>query len=226
MSRETNIIRGGGTYVEATSVFSTLPGSQSTTPAQTQRAIPLAENNNRSADQLEISAGGREAQARLDLGNLLERLIEKNSKLTPEQQKLIEKYKSANLEVRTEEQTHLAAADNWAVRGANIESVKGLDGARYAIVGEVQIEPLAVPNDPQAAWQITQDIRQTALAPAQPSLQDHRVSAQAEAMAARASTELLQRTASQLSPSSSKIPKNIYLAPTDSSQPMWVDVFA
>ncbi len=227
MSRAANIIRGGFANWGSTPAYSSLQGSQAISPAQNQPSIALPASQGSDADQLTISPQGRDAQARLDLGNLLEQLKQKKEgELTPEQQQLIEKYKKADREVRAHEQTHLAVPGNLVVSSANLEYVTGLGDVRYVAAGGVQINTSPVSNDPQATLQKAQQIERAALASAQPSPQDHRVAAQTEAMATRASAELLQRTTAQTSNGRSVNRNIMYSRHTESSPPMWIDVFA
>ncbi len=94
-------------------------------------------------------------------------------------------------EVRQHEQAHLAAAGNLARGGIVYDEVRGPDGRRYAIAGEVHIDVSPVPGDPRATIEKAQRIQRTALAPSEPSGQDRQVARQAQAMELEAKAELV-----------------------------------
>lgn len=112
--------------------------------------------------------------------------------LTAEEQKVVQKLKARDREVRAHEQAH--AAVGGAHAGApSFSYQRGPDGQSYAIGGEVSIDVSAVPNDPEATIRKMQLVRRAALAPAQPSGADRRIAQQASAKEAQARAELLQQ---------------------------------
>ena len=116
--------------------------------------------------------------------------------LTPEQQRQVNQLKQIDQKVRTHEQAHLSVGADLVRGGASYTYETGPDNKRYAVAGEVSIDtsPARTPEDtiPKA-----QHIRATALAPAEPSPQDHSVAAQATRMenAARMEVAVKQREA-------------------------------
>lgn len=112
--------------------------------------------------------------------------------LSQDQLRQIQTLKARDQEVRAHEQAHLSAAGSIAISGASFSYTTGPDGQRYATGGEVSIDTSAVANDPQATLAKAETIRRAALAPAQPSAQDHSVASKASAMANKARAELLQ----------------------------------
>lgn len=95
-------------------------------------------------------------------------------------------------EVRTHEQAHAAVGGQYA--GAPTYSFKrGPDGQRYAVSGEVSIDTAPVPNDPEATLRKMEIVLRAALAPIEPSPQDLRVAALAQAQAAQARVELAEQ---------------------------------
>ncbi len=95
-------------------------------------------------------------------------------------------------EVRAHEQAHAAVGGRYA--GApTYEFTRGPDGVSYAVAGEVSIDTSKVPNDPQATIEKAQLLRRAAFAPAEPSVTDRRVAAEAAQMEAQARTELRQQ---------------------------------
>ncbi|QEY58040.1 hypothetical protein FXF61_02065 [Pseudomonas sp. C27(2019)] len=111
-----------------------------------------------------------------------------NAMLLPEQIKQVEQLKVRDREVRAHEMAHLAAAGGLATSGASYTYQLGPDGARYAVGGEVKIDTSSG-NNPEETIRKAQAIRAAALAPAEPSGQDHAVAAQASQMEAQARAE-------------------------------------
>jgi hypothetical protein len=85
------------------------------------------------------------------------------------------------------------AAAAGLVRGVSFTYVRGPDGKRYAVGGEVSIDTSPVRGDPEATIQKAQQIRAAANAPANPSSQDRAVAAQAARMEQVARQELAAR---------------------------------
>lgn len=112
--------------------------------------------------------------------------------LTEEQRLEVQKLKDRDREVRNHEQAHLSAAGGFAISGASFTFAVGPDGQRYAVGGEVSIDTSTIPNNPEATLRKAETIRRAALAPAQPSAQDHSVASKAAAMARKASVEMLR----------------------------------
>ncbi|SEQ45898.1 SprA-related family protein [Ectothiorhodospira magna] len=115
------------------------------------------------------------------------------TELTPEEEQVVRELQQRDREVRAHEQAHIAAGGRYVTGGATYDFQTGPDGRRYAVGGEVSIDT-SRPADPQEAIQKARVIHAAALAPADPSPQDHRVAAQARMMEAEAHAELrLQR---------------------------------
>ncbi len=98
--------------------------------------------------------------------------------LTPEQQLLVEQLQQRDAQVRRHEQAHASVGGQYA-GSPNYEYTVGPDGRRYATGGEVQIDAGKISGDPEATIRKLQVVRQSALAPADPSPQDQRVAATA-----------------------------------------------
>ncbi len=92
-------------------------------------------------------------------------------------------------EVRAHEMAHIAAGAGLITAGASFTYVVGPDGQRYAVGGEVGIDT-SPGRTPEETLVKAQQIIAAALAPADPSPQDHRVAAMAAQMAAQARIEL------------------------------------
>jgi len=118
-------------------------------------------------------------------------------KLSKSEQRVVEKLKDRDREVRAHEQAHLAAAGPYATGGPSFEYQTGPDGQRYAVGGEVGIDTSPIPGDPEATIRKAQVVRAAALAPANPSAQDRAVAAAAAKMEVQAQQELRQQEAAQ-----------------------------
>lgn len=114
----------------------------------------------------------REQQARED------RLAERQE---VEDKREVERLSARDREVRAHEQAHQTAGGNLA-GAASYRYEKGPDGVSYAVSGEVPIRLGSGGNDPQEALDIARRVQRAALAPAEPSVQDRQVAAQAAQM--------------------------------------------
>ncbi|WP_051560535.1 putative metalloprotease CJM1_0395 family protein [Marinobacterium jannaschii] len=116
------------------------------------------------------------------------------SQLNEAELKQVEQLARRDLEVRQHEQAHAAVGGSYA--GApEYEYTRGPDGRMYAAGGEVSIDTSPVPGDPAATIEKMQVVIAAATAPVEPSSQDLRVAAAAQAMLAEAQAELLQTEA-------------------------------
>lgn len=107
-------------------------------------------------------------------------------------------------EVRNHEQAHQTIGGQYA--GAmKLDYTTGPDGRRYAVSGEVPIDLSPVPGNPEATRAKAQQVRQAALAPAEPSNQDRAVAAQATQIALQAQIELRQQERSQSADSDNEV---------------------
>lgn len=112
--------------------------------------------------------------------------------LTEAEEKVVEKLKSRDLEVKNHEMAHVAAGGQYVKRGANYQYQKGPDGVLYAIGGDVIIDTSPVAGDPQATIQKMQTIRSAALAPASPSGADRAIASRASTVIIKAQEELIK----------------------------------
>lgn len=109
--------------------------------------------------------------------------------LTVEQQRQVDELKQIDRKVRAHEQAHLAVGADLVRGGASFTYQTGPDKNRYAVAGEVSID--ASPGrTPEETIPKAQHIRATALAPVDPSPQDHSVAAQASRMENEARIEV------------------------------------
>jgi hypothetical protein len=154
---------------------------RSTGPAD-QALDPVAKAPSSATD--ETSGAGKEspeqAKARTE------------AELLEAEQKQIADLAARDREVRAHEQAH-AGVGGAHTGGASYTYTRGPDGKRYATDGEVSVDTSAVPGDPAATLTKMDIVRRAALAPAEPSSQDLRVAAQAQATAAQARAELAEQ---------------------------------
>ena len=101
--------------------------------------------------------------------------------LTPAQQQQVAQLRQTDLKVRAHEQAHLSVGADLVRGGPTFSYTTGPDNKRYAVAGEVSIDT-SPGRTPEETIPKAQHIRATALAPAEPSPQDHSVAAQAGQM--------------------------------------------
>ncbi|MEM9075067.1 MAG: putative metalloprotease CJM1_0395 family protein [Myxococcota bacterium] len=112
--------------------------------------------------------------------------------LSVEEEQEVQRLKARDAEVRRHELAHAAVGGPHA--GTPTYTFEtGPDGRRYAVGGEVQIDMSEVQGDPEASIAKMQIVVRAALAPAEPSPQDRRVAARAQAKIAHLRMELSQQ---------------------------------
>ncbi len=93
--------------------------------------------------------------------------------------------------MRAHEQAHARVGGQHA-GSPEYQFERGPDGKSYAVGGSVSISTAPVPGDPQATVQKMEQVKRAALAPAEPSGQDRRVAADAEAKRTNARAEIAE----------------------------------
>jgi hypothetical protein len=116
------------------------------------------------------------------------------TQLSSEESQQITELKSRDQEVRSHEMAHMMVGGNLMRKGASYQYQTGPDGQRYAVGGEVSIDSGAVNGDPSATIRKMQQVKRAALAPANPSSQDHAVAAAAAETEAAARQQLMQQS--------------------------------
>ncbi len=162
--------------VSSLSSQSALGGWSAYTPAAPVQAPPGPDDD---------SAKPRDAEAK---SRRVSRAAE-TSRPSEEDQVRIEALKARDREVRAHERAHQAAGGQHA-GAASYTFERGPDGRSYAVGGEVPIDASEVKGDPQATIEKMEQVKAAALAPAEPSGQDRKVAAMADAKAAQARAEL------------------------------------
>lgn len=97
-----------------------------------------------------------------------------SQELTQEQRRQVARLKEIDQSVRAHEAAHLRAGRGVVTSGASFSYTYGPDGRAYAVGGEVGVDTSSEAN-PQANIDKGQRIRAAAMAPSDPSAQDHRV---------------------------------------------------
>ena len=105
-----------------------------------------------------------------------------------EEQKIIRNLSERDREVKAHEQAHVAVGGQYAGT-ASYEYKRGPDGVNYAVSGEVDIS-LSKLADPYMTIDKMKQVKQAALAPAEPSAQDYAVAAKATQIELEAYTEI------------------------------------
>ena len=148
-------------------------------PASDQANVSDSQADNKDTSRTDASASGASAKAAGDQA------------LTRAEMRVIEQLKQTDAKVRQHEMAHIAAGGRYITSGANFTYKRGPDGKNYAVGGEVHIDTSEVPGDPQATLKKMNQVRNAALAPADPSAQDLKVASQASAQAAKALADLM-----------------------------------
>ncbi len=107
--------------------------------------------------------------------------------LTDEEKAEVRKLRQTDAEVRRHEQAHAMAGGRYAGM-PSYDYVQGPDGGRYAVGGEVSIDASPA-KDPDATIQKMEIVIRAALAPANPSAQDHAIANKARQTKAEAVAE-------------------------------------
>ncbi|WP_286264279.1 putative metalloprotease CJM1_0395 family protein [Thalassotalea atypica] len=105
------------------------------------------------------------------------------------EQQEIRQLQKRDQEVRSHEQAHDAAGGAYTSSPTYGYEV-GPDGKKYAVTGEVSVDLSPIEGNPRATIAKMQKVRTAALAPANPSIQDTKVAASAQAIILQAQQSL------------------------------------
>ena len=162
-------------------------------------------NSSQTAAPNQVAAGAEASQAKSSSEKATsekepeeksDRSEPQKGELTPDQKRLISQLQTTDQRVRAHEQAHLNAAQGIAISGANFEYQAGPDNKRYAVAGEVSIDT-SRESEPEKTIAKGNKIIRAALAPADPSPQDHAVAANAAQMIQEAQAELMRSSYAQ-----------------------------
>ncbi len=108
----------------------------------------------------------------------------------PKIRERIQELRIIDQKVRQHEMAHKIVGGQYA-GAVHFEYVRGPDGRLYAVAGEVEIDTSEAPT-PEETIKKMEQVKRAALAPPNPSSQDRRVAAIAEAKRRKAELELMQ----------------------------------
>lgn len=114
--------------------------------------------------------------------------------LTPEEKRIVAELQRIDQAVRAHEQAHLQAGHGVVTSAANFTYTYGPDGRQYAVAGEVGIDT-APEAKPEANIDKGVRIQAAALAPKDPSPQDHRVASIGSQLEAQGRSDLATQQA-------------------------------
>ena len=149
--------------------------------------VSMANDRNSIPSQLRGAASGASSQSLMELQEkAADQSTSQSAKsFTPEELKRIEELKRLDLYVRQHESSHAKIGGHHAT-SPRFDFEQGPDGKYYAVGGTVSIDVSPVPGDPDATIRKMKQVRAAALAPADPSAQDHVVAVEAQARLAEA----------------------------------------
>ena len=166
-----------------------------------------AEKSDRPTDRASDRSGTERSERTVTLGgevgNKAGGTLATDGELTPEQQQQLVELQARDQEVRIHEMAHVLAGGQYVTSGPSYEYQIGPDGKGYAIGGSVGIDTAPVAGDPEATIEKMQTVAAAAMAPAQPSSQDHKVAAAARQAESKARAELSQLRSEEMQAASS-----------------------
>lgn len=115
-------------------------------------------------------------------------LKHRTTELNKQEKREVDQLEKRDTEVRTHEQQHKSAGGGVAGT-IQLEYEVGPDGKQYAVGGEVKVDT-SKEETPEKTIQKAQQIKRAALAPSDPSHQDHSVATKAQRMETEARQEL------------------------------------
>ncbi|MDX2021704.1 MAG: putative metalloprotease CJM1_0395 family protein [Deltaproteobacteria bacterium] len=143
-------------------------------------------------DKLKQRAAGGEPKTEKSKRDGGEAVKPEGKELSADEQEQVRKLAARDAQVRAHEAAHAATAGALG-GGASFDYEQGPDGKRYAVGGEVPVQ-VQSGSSPEETIRNAQTVRSAALAPADPSGQDHAVAAEAAALEAQAREELAAKS--------------------------------
>jgi len=113
------------------------------------------------------------------------------------EQQILAELSKRDAQVKAHEQAHSSVGGNLA-QSPQFSYEQGSDGKRYAVDGEVSIDISVVPGDPLATINKMRQVYAAAMAPANPSMADIRVAADAIRKMNQAQSELAEKRQSEV----------------------------
>lgn len=112
--------------------------------------------------------------------------------LSEEEKEKVDELKKIDAEVRAHEQAHVSAGGSLVKGGIKFSYQVGPDNRKYAVGGKVNIDIAPVKGDPEATIRKMQQVKRSALAPADPSPQDRQIATTAAQVESKARSQLRQ----------------------------------
>lgn len=157
---------------------------------QTDQQTQGGQNNSPDAKTGDPSSATETPPTRQEYGNTVNGHV-----LTESEIRLLNELQQVDAEVRRHEMAHINAGGRYITSGANFTYKRGPDGKNYAVSGEVSIDTSPIPGDPEATVKKMRQIRNAALAPANPSAQDLKVASKASSLSSKALSEIMMLAA-------------------------------
>jgi hypothetical protein len=128
--------------------------------------------------------------------------------LTESEKREVDQLETRDQEVRQHEQAHVSAGGRHIRGGIKYDYTQGPNGKRYAVGGEVDID-LSPENTPEATITKMQQVRQAALAPAEPSGADRSVASAASQREQQARSQLAEEQQQAARARSEEVQQNV-----------------
>ena len=181
-------------------------------------SVAQADYGSRTLVRSVVQAARREEDSARPEKKESESIRSRPQELTAEEQRRVRDLQAADRRVRTHEQAHIAVGGDLVRSGASFTYATGPDDKRYAVAGEVSIDT-SPGRTPEETIPKAQHIRETALAPADPSPQDRSVTAAATQMEGKARGELFAQRQSEAQGRISREGADLYLGVETNGRP-------
>ena len=181
-------------------------------------SVAQADYGSRTLVRSVVQAARREEDSARPEKKESESIRSRPQELTAEEQRRVRDLQAADRRVRTHEQAHIAVGGDLVKSGASFTYATGPDDKRYAVAGEVSIDT-SPGRTPEETIPKAQHIRETALAPADPSPQDRSVAAAATQMEGKARGELSAQRQSEAQGRISREGADLYLGVETNGRP-------
>jgi len=223
MVSDTKIIRHNSVSAGQITAYPPLGTPQVSSPPKTAEYS----SHDTGTDLVDISTEGRQAQAQLDIENLLQNIQQKNStELSPQDKKLLSNPSLANRLTLDKGQPQPTVAGDSTSSYPVINNKTGVKGALSAIGTNSQIVTPLNSFQIQSVEPRTLQAEQGLGFEGSSSLQKASLTAQTESMAVRAQAELQPKTATRGDLNGTPQRQVIYPMNTSANEPLWVNLFA
>ena len=181
-------------------------------------SVAQADYGSRTLVRSLVQAARREENSARPEKKESESIRSRPQELTAEEQRQVSELQTADRRVRAHEQAHVGVGGDLVRGGATFTYATGPDDKRYAVAEEVSID-ISPGRTPEETIPKAQHIRETALAPADPSPQDRSVAAAATQMEGKARGELAAQRQSETQGRISREGAGLYLGVETNGRP-------